>query len=132
MSISSPLTLDDYSGDAMTFQRLSTVAGGSEWIRSDSNLTEPIRMAIRHSVQGSGVNTVDRHLVQFSLTKLDSAGVPRTATVNLTVSFPRSAAISTTNVKDIVAHAVNAVTDNQLTSGITASTSLDDLFIGVM
>lgn len=132
MSIASPLTLDDAAGNAKSFQRLSTVAGGSDWIRTDTNLNEPVRLAIKHTQSGSGSNIVDRHLVQLTMTKIDGAGLPRTVTVNLTIQFPRTSAISNANVKDIVAHAVNAVTDNQLSSGITASTNLDDLFIGVM
>lgn len=132
MSISSPLTLDDVGGNARTFQRLSTTAAGSDWIRTDTNLTEPIRMAIKHTTSGSGAKQTDRHLVQVALTKVDAAGIPQVCVVNLTIQRPRSAAISNTNVKDVVAHVVAVLTDNQLTSGFAATTNLDDIFIGVM
>lgn len=132
MSIASPITLDDVAGNAKSFQRLSTTAAGSDWIRTDTNLTEPVKMAIKHTVSGSGANAVDRHLIQVTLVKVDAAGIPRTVVVNLTIQRPRSASVSDTNVKDAVAHVANLITDNQLSAGITATTNLADLFIGVM
>lgn len=132
MSITSPLTLDDVAGNAKTFQRLSTVADSSKWIRTDTTAAEPIHLTIGHNVQGSGTNAADRHLVRLVATKLDGAGIPRTVVINTTITRPRSSAISDTFVKDLVAHLVAVLTDNQLTSGFVASTNLNDLFIGVM
>lgn len=132
MSIASPLTLDDSAGTAKTFTRLFTTATESTWIQSDTNLTEPVRLKIRHESTGSGSNVIDRHNVNYTHTEVDAAGVPRTLTLNFTVQVPRSSAFSNTDVEKGVMKMINFLADQIDVDGHSNWTNLADLLIGVM
>lgn len=132
MSISSPLTMDDSAGAAKTFTRLFTTASESVWHRSDSNLTEPVRLKLRHEQTGSGANVIDRHNVNLTQVEVDSGGTPRTLTLNFTVQVPRSSAFSNTDVEKLVMQMINFLADQIDTDGYTNWTNLNDLLIGVM
>lgn len=116
MSFSSSLSINDSAAAAKSFVLISQNGQDSERIDSASTATQPRKLAIRHTVQGKGVAAVDRHLVQFSDTKLDAAGNPVTAVVNLTIAVPRSSTITATNIKDLWYFVKNFVTDANLDS----------------
>jgi hypothetical protein len=131
MSFTATQTLDDASGDDVTYVLISQDANGTRRLNSASTLAEPADMIVRHSVQGSGQNAVDRHLIQFTWTKLDTAGVPRKATINFTVAVPRSTVITSTMVNDMIANLVDFIADGGFTtSGFAGVTNLTALLRG--
>jgi hypothetical protein len=94
-------TLKNLAGSDRTFKLRKQDGTGTERIDSASTQSEPILMSIKHSVQGNGPAAIDRHLVQFSRTKLNSTtGKPVTSTVNLTLAIPRDSTITVANVED--------------------------------
>lgn len=130
MSLSDSLSLDNAAGTSATFDLLGRDLAGSKRIHNTTNLTEPIFLIIKHSTQQGGNVVVDRHLLSATMTVLDSAGKPVVAVVNFTIAAPRSSDLSYTDVKNLVGHMVNLVTDNQLTSGITTTVNLDKILLG--
>jgi hypothetical protein len=128
MSLTDTLTLDNSSGTEATFSLQGRDNQGSRRIDTASTLTEPRSLIIKHSKTGNGVNAIDRHLIQFSRTELDSATVPRTAIVNLTMAVPQSAVFSSSEIKDMVAYLVDLVSDGGFSgSGFAGTTALDQL-----
>lgn len=121
MAFTDDLVLDDVSGDDVTYRLVSRDGNGSRRIDIATNLAQPAHLAIRHSVNGSGASAIDRHLVQFTRTLNDAAGIPRTLTVNLTVAVPRNAIITDQIVKDQLANLVDLVTDGAVASLATTN-----------
>jgi hypothetical protein len=128
MSLSDTQTLDDASGDAISYVLLSRDGSGTKRLDSASTLSEPRHMVVKHSVQGSNAEAIDRHLVQFTHTKLTTAGSPKTAVVNLTVAVPRDTVITATIVNDLVANLVDLIADGGFSdtgfAGITNLTAI--------
>lgn len=129
MAFTDDIVLDDVSGDDVTYRLVSRDGQGARRIDIATDLTQPAHMAIRHSTAGSGADAVDRHLVQFTRTINDSAGTPRTLTVNLTVAVPRNAAISTTIVKDQLANLVDLLSDGAVTT-LASTNNISSLLRG--
>jgi len=104
---------------------------GSNRINTATTLSEPTSLVIKHSKSGNGPNTVDRHLVQFSVTQIDDEGVPRTAIVNFTMAIPRSEALTFANVTDIVSNLIDFISDGSFSgSGIGGTVALTALVRG--
>jgi hypothetical protein len=130
MSFTTTLTLDDASGDAVAYTTVSNGVDGVKRLDVASTLAAPGIMQIKHSVNGSGANAIDRHLVQFSRTA-DSSGVPRTAVVNLTLAIPRDAVITNGMVADLVSNLIDFIADGTFgDSGIGGVTNLTALLRG--
>jgi hypothetical protein len=129
LSFTDDIVLDDVSGDDITYRLKGRDANGSSRIDIATNLAEPALLAIRHQVSGKGVDAVDRHLIQFTRTKNDSNGIPRTLTVNLTVAVPRNAVITSTIVKDQIMNLLDLMSDGALTS-LATSANIDSLLRG--
>jgi len=128
MALTDTLTLDGATGTEATFALQGRDNSGSRRIDSASTLTEPRLLTIKHSKTGNGVNAIDRHLVQLSRTELDSATVPRTAIVNLTITVPQSAVFTNAEIYDMVAYLVDLISDGGFTgSGFTGTTALAQL-----
>jgi len=124
------LTLDDASGDETSYILVSQDSNGTRRIHDIDSLAEPGTLVIKHSVNGSGMDAVDRHLVQFTRTLL-STGKPRTAVVNLTLSVPRDTVITSGIVIDMVANLVDLIADGGFTTaGFAAITTLTALLRG--
>ncbi|DAD51808.1 coat protein [ssRNA phage Gerhypos.3_14] len=118
------LTLDDASGDAVAFNLQAYLPDGARRIDVTSTPSEPKTIEIRHSTSGKDASAVDRHLISASVTKLDAAGAPRKGIVNLTMSIPRSTAVSQTEVFDLLAAIVDLVCDGGFgDSGMTGTTN---------
>jgi hypothetical protein len=131
MSLSATLTLDDASGDAIVYNQLFADSGGSKRYDVASTLIEPRNLVVKHSIQGSGADAIDRHLVQFTHTKVTTSGAPKTATVNLTLSIPRDSVITATIVHDLVANLVDLISDGGFgDSGFTGVTNLSAIARG--
>jgi hypothetical protein len=129
MAFSSDLVLDDASGDDITYRLTGTTANGSKRIDIATTLAAPAFLNINHAVSGKGADAVDRHLVQFQRTIVDSAGTPRTLTVNFTVAAPRSSAITSTVIKDQINNLLDLMSDGALTT-LATSNNIDSLLRG--
>lgn len=126
----SDIALDGATGTESTFKLISQSAGESTRIDSSTTLAEPKLMTVKHTVTGKGAAAVDRHLLQFSLTKNDAAGLPKVCVVNFTVAVPRST-ITTAEVKDLAAYAVDFISDGGFSgSGFAGTTNIGGLLIG--
>lgn len=125
-------TLDARDGTDQTFALLGADESSSTRLDTASTLSEPKKLVIKHSTSGSGANIVDRHLIQVSNTQLDSAGVPRTAVVNLTMAVPRNAAVAQSDVEDAIANIVSLVSNHAFsaTTGFTNNTVITQLLRG--
>jgi hypothetical protein len=123
------LALDDKSGDDVTYRLFRSDAQGTSRIDIATTLTQPALMQIKHSTSKSGSVTIDRHLVQFARTLVDSNGVPVTLVVNFTLAVPRSTVITSQIVYDQVVNLADFLTDGQLAS-VSATTNLDALLRG--
>lgn len=125
MAFAATQTLDDASGDDVVYALVGQDLTGSKRLNTATNLAEPGLMVIKHSAQGVGSAAVDRHLVQFAQTKLNTAGLPRTAIINLTISVPRDSIITSTIVDDMVANLVDFIADGGFSgSGFAGVTNL--------
>lgn len=126
MAFTSDIVLDDASGDDVTYRLTSSDANGTKRIDIATTLAAPAFLAIRHSQAGKGADTVDRHLVQFTRTLVDSNGLPRTLTVNLTIAVPRNAVITSQIVKDQIMNLLDLMSDGALTT-LATSANIDSL-----
>lgn len=129
MAFTSDLVLDDVSGDDVTYRLTSTDAGGSKRIDIATTLQEPAFLSIRHSLTGKGADAVDRHLVQFTRTKTDANGIPRTLTVNFTMAVPRSSVITAALVADQVQNLLDLLSSGALTT-LASTANIDSLLRG--
>lgn len=127
---SGSIALDGATGTESTFVLISQSNGESTRIDSSTTPAEPKLMNVKHTVSGKGAAAVDRHLLQFSLTKNDGSGIPRVAVVNFTIAVPRST-ITTADVKDLAAHAVDFISDGGFSgTGFAGVTNINGLLIG--
>jgi len=125
------LTLDDASGDAVAYNLQAYLPDGARRIDTASTPSEPRVLEIKHTTSGTGANTVDRHLVSVSSTKLDSAGIPRKGIVNLTFTQPRSTTISNADIFDLFAAIVDLCADGGFSdSGFTGTTNATAILRG--
>lgn len=130
MNLSTDLVLDDASGDDVTYRRVAMLPNGSDWIDVSTDLREPGRLKILHSVNGKNDDAIDRHLVQLVRTKIDASGIPRTATLNVTLSVPRSSIITNQIVFDMVGNMLDFVCNAGLTTPLADTTVIAQLLRG--
>jgi hypothetical protein len=125
-------TLDARDGSDNTYALIGADSVTSKRIDTASTLAEPKLLVVKHSVSGAGAAAIDRHLVQCSVTKLNSAGVPRTGTVNLTVAMPRDTIITTAEIEDCIANIVSLLCNHAFsaTTGFTNDTVIVQLLRG--
>lgn len=125
-------TLDARNGTDQTFALLGQDSNSSKRIDTASTNTEPKLLNVKHSVSGSGSAAVDRHLIQCSQLKLNSAGVPRTGTVNLTIAVPRDTVITQAMIEDCIANIVSLVCGGAFstTTGFTSNSVITQLLRG--
>lgn len=124
MSISSPIVVDDASGDDITFARVGGDIFSSRFIDVASTLAEPNLLEIKHQQQGSGNNVTDRHLVSLKHT-VSASPAPVTLVTNFTVSVPRNAAVTPQMIYDSVANVIDFVSGGGLATLTT--TAVDSL-----
>jgi hypothetical protein len=116
MAFTSNISLNDSAAASKTFVAISV--SGTETIRMDSSTSNlaPRRMIIRHAQSVDKVSRaiVDRHLLSFTNTVLDSEGVPYPQTGNFTLWVPRSPVVVRADTDHLIAFARNflAVTGN--------------------
>jgi hypothetical protein len=125
------LSLDDATGDEVVYNLISQDGTGTRRFDISSTVSEPRGLAIKHTVQGTGADAIDRHLVQFTDTKLSTSGKPRSAIVNVTIAMPRDSVITAAMVHDLVANAVDLLADGGFTgSGLAGTTNLAAILRG--
>lgn len=122
------LTLDDASGDDVVYALISQDGTGTRRVDVASTSQEPAFMEIRHETTGARGNQIDRHLVKFTRTELDSNLAPVTVTANFTLAVPRSAAITNQICYDLVSNMLDFLASGALTSVTT--TNLEALIRG--
>jgi selenocysteine lyase/cysteine desulfurase len=116
----SNITLVSASSEDIEFKQISIDSSGSVRLDDLSTNVEPRKMVIRHSVstpKGSSV-PVDRHLVQFTKTKVDEQGSPQTAIVNMTIAVPRSGAIDSDDVENLLVFSLGFLSVGDNLSGL--------------
>lgn len=93
-----------------TFTPTILVSGGTQY----ANTTSPTigeTASVKHTMPpASQISAVDRHLVQFQVLKVDSNGKPVFATLNVTISMPRSV-VSRADLNHLLAHASDLLSD---------------------
>lgn len=129
--LTSTLLLDDASGDEITYVLISQDATGTVRLNSASTNAEPQALSVKHSKSGSGINTVDRHLIQLSKTVLDANSVARTAIVNFTMAVPQATVITNAMVIDLVANLIDLISDGGFSAaGMAGTVALTQLLRG--
>jgi len=128
MAFSSTLTLDDASGDDISFVLVKTNGDGTSRIDSASTLALPQSLNIKHSVTGKGADAVDRHLVQ--IVKSVSATPANVQIVgNFTIAVPRNIAVTNALVTDVISNICDFLMSGGFTT-MAATTNIDALLRG--
>ena len=123
------ITLDAVDGTDVVYKLIRSSANGTTRIDVATNLSAPALMDIKHETRGKGADQVDRHLVSLSRSIVDSTGVLRTATVNFTVAVPRSAAVTSTIVKNLISNMIDFMADGSIAS-LATTANIDALLRG--
>jgi hypothetical protein len=93
----------------------TTVSGGTTYVGADSTGAAPQQALVKHTF-GLAVGSNDKHLLQFSQSRIDSATAKAgKVTVNVTVTIPPVGATST-DLGDVIAFAKNFLSDAALVS----------------
>ena len=122
MSLASNLTLDDASGDDVSFVLTKNNSDGTIRIDSASTLSLPYTLAIKHSTSGKGAEAIDRHLVQFAKT-VNATPVPVQVVANFTLAVARNSALTQEIIFDVVANML----DFLMSGGFTTLSSTANL-----
>jgi hypothetical protein len=130
MAFSDTQTLDDQSGDDLTFVLTKRDALSSSRIDNATTLAFPCVLNIKHSTTGSGKSAVDRHLVQLIKT-VDATPNPVDLVINLTMSVPRASELT----KQIIYDAFSPIMDFLLVPGtyngpVSSTSTIDALLRG--
>lgn len=116
MSLPSTIALKNAAAVAGNFIKIKSDNVNAYYTFEGATVGQPNLMQISHQMPApTNVDAIDRHLVKRSLTVLDSAGKPRTLTVNLTLAVPRSG-ITETNVKDLMCQIADLSDDSSITA----------------
>lgn len=107
MALSETLVIADEANVAKNFVQIERSGTLVRRIDDASNLSLPVTCVISHNTSGKGDSIVDRHLVQFAKTELDTNGAPVTSVVNMTIAAPRALTSSLATSQELVGYAVN-------------------------
>jgi len=133
--IADPLTV--YSGisvaisdppddNPVEFTSIKTEPTGNTRLNVATELSLPEFLVIRHSLQGKGDKTIDRHLVQLMRSERDElTGLVHSCVLNLTLTVPRVGLFTETEVR----RQMNLLTQF-LNQGSGTSTTLHRLLRG--
>jgi hypothetical protein len=120
-------TLDDASGDDVSYVLIKQDGTGTVRLDTATSLAAPSYLSIKHSTNGKGNSAVDRHLVQIAKT-VDSTPEPVTLVCNFTLQVPRDSAVTSQIVYDVVANLIDFLMAGGLTTLTT--TTIDGLLRG--
>lgn len=128
MAFNDTITLDDASGDDVSYVRTKTNSDGTTRIDVASTLSLPSLLNIKHSSTGNNGNAVDRHLVQLSKAIATTVGSVQLV-ANFTLAVPRDIAVETADVYDVVANMCDFLMSGGLTT-LASTTNIDALLRG--
>jgi hypothetical protein len=120
MSLVDPITVDASDGTALQYDRVFEDKTGSKRLSTRSLLSAPEVINISHTRQGKGASAIDRHLVQYQLTKLVS-GAPKVMTCNLTFAVPADGSFTSAEVMDAAFQLAKLVLNDPTITGHTAA-----------
>jgi|SwirhirootsSR3_FD_contig_123_54177_length_2123_multi_4_in_2_out_0_2 hypothetical protein len=126
--LANDITLDAANGTDVVYRLVSNSVDGSRRIDIASTLALPAVLNIKHSVTGKPPLLTDRHLIQISKTIPAAIGTA-TCVVNLTITVPRDAAVTSTVVHDVLANLIDLLLDGGL-STLATSANIDALLRG--
>lgn len=115
MAFTADIAINDNSAASHTFSFVAT--SGSKTVRKDGtrSIGEPLVMTVNHESSGKGASLVERHLVRFDLTSLDTDGVTaKTGSVHCVITVPGSV-ITAAEMQDLRAFVVNYLTSANFT-----------------
>jgi hypothetical protein len=101
MSFDATITLKNAAAANVSMLRLAADLVKSKYIDGSSTPATPRTMEITHTVATSP-NGVDRHLLKFQKTALDSNSRPQTLTMTKTLTVPRQGIVRA-DVDDLIA-----------------------------
>lgn len=85
----------------------TTLANEASYVDKSLNLSAPRIMRVSHNLKAVGGKGSDRHNVLSQLIVVDANGIPFTISAGLTWTIPRSAAVTDTLAKDVLAGLLN-------------------------
>lgn len=124
---SGTITVDDASGDDVSYALVNQDSTGSRRLDVASTLAAPGLLSIKHSVSGKGKAAVDRHLVQLSRT-ITSSPQDAVLIANFTLAVPRDTVVTSQIVHDTVANLLDFLMNGELATLTT--TNIDSLLRG--
>jgi len=124
MSLTSPLVVDDASGDDVTFNRIGSDLSSAKFVDITSNQAESRSILVKHGSTGKGSAIVDRHLVSY-ISVVPATPAPATLTINFTVAADRNVAVTNQMVYDGVANLIDFISAGGLATLTT--TTIDAL-----
>lgn len=132
--LTSNLALDGRDGTELTFNAVADKVDGGI-LRRAAGATFDARneLEISHRRTGSKQqnNQVFRHLIKRYVSAFDGAGVKQEATVNVTINVPETSAITTNQIKDMIAQIIDLLADGGFSgSGFAGTTNLDAILAG--
>lgn len=124
MSITSPIVVDDASGDDVTYTKIGGDTSSSSFVDLASTQAEKGLIQIKHGSTGKGAAVVDRHLVSLTRT-VSATPAPASFTINLTIAADRNVAVTNQMIYDGVANVIDFVSAGGLATLTT--TTIDAL-----
>jgi hypothetical protein len=124
MSLTSPLVVDDASGDDVTFNRIGSDLSSAIFVDVTSTQAEKRSIRVAHTSTGKGAAVVDRHLVSYQ-TVVPATPAPAALTINFTIAGDRNVAITSQMVYDGVANLIDFISAGGLATLTT--TTIDAL-----
>lgn len=124
MSLTTPIVVDDASGDDVTYTRMGGDTTSSTFIDVTSDTAEKGLIVVKHQTQGNGVAKIDRHLVSLVRT-VAATPAPVSLTCNFTIAVPQNAAVTSQMIYDGVANLIDFMSAGGLATLTT--TTIDSL-----
>lgn len=101
MSFDATITLKNFAAANVSMLRIAADLSKSKYLDGASALSTPRSMEITHTVSTSP-NGVDRHLLKFQKTALDTNSRPQTLTMTKTLTVPRQGIVRA-DIDDLLA-----------------------------
>ena len=121
MSLAASITIADSAAANKTFVTIAPPPGATGTVRIDNTTTlaAPRLMTIKHTSAKEGDTVMDRHLLSFSVQKLNALGKPaKPVIVNFTVAIPRDSTYNSTDTNDLVAFLKNELAVSGLVTSL--------------
>lgn len=120
MSITSPIVVDDASGDDVTFSRQGGDSSSSRFVDLASLPGLPRLIEIRHQVTGAAGARVDRHVISLKETLQTSPTLVQ-LTVNFSIAASQNSLVTSQKVIDACANVIDFVSAGGLATLTTTN-----------